>query len=627
MINGDSQSCVEAAYAMLDNPSITQDMLELIKIEEPIESAVSYDIMTIFQAMKGKAKEALIIGCKSVLSYTVLYKDLFGPGSPDVLVDVELLGLQTLYTRGDITHWINRHLFEKTIQSAHDYAGFLFGRMVKVSIEAVGFASGNSCFNFRGLIYHDPTDSTVTVNEEVLRQGFCKILPSSVYWSYEIKDSMRATYRSLFPNHRPLGTAFDAPPVSGFYQLGRIEMKLLLAEREAAQARRGVWVQAELPEQFLPPRLLQEGSRYSKRLVYIDNSNFWISGKHYSGDYKGLGQDKLFQRSAKLSRMSIANQEKFIDGIAAYRNMVYGRRPYYASDQSWRVNYQRLLELVGWDRNIDPEWVIAGSVPPENANVWDSFADLGADRVLTHRNAENKASTEDSTLAQRLGKCKEKKFSQIHHLTDYDDIILFGGDRFYKPIVKDILENCDHNRIFIITWGTSACYHGLKLKFSDRVSFINLEPYIDGLFYDVQLVRELSGDATSLSRANDEHCLIRFERKQFPVSMEDMHAVISTESESQLLQNIHYSLRKNGNYVFVIFRSQGNIAGDWRTRIQEALSKHVQTIAPAAQSTYSGRFSNLELEDDDDEDLDGDDELASYEVDDDIIGEDFDGHY
>ncbi len=594
-----------------------------------MQSSKSYDIRTIFEAIKGNRIDALIIGCKSVLSYTVLCKNIFGKGSPDVVMDVELLGLQTLFTRGDVTHWLNHELFQETVQSANNFAGSILGKHVEISVEAIGFSRGNTCFNFHGLIFRSPEEireeMPEVVNDHVLREGFCKILPSSVYWNYEGNDSIRSSYRSLLPYHRPLGVPLATARAS--FEIGQIERILLGAERFAADAHKGLWIKAPLPEELLPPRLVPG----AKRLVYIDNSNFWISGKHFSGDVKGLKGDDMYRRSDKLARMAFQDQEKYIENRPADRNMVYGKRPYYSSDNLWRVDYQRLLELVGWQKDVDPEWVIAGSVPPENAIVWDAFKDLGAKRVLTHRNVENKANSVGETLVLSMVKCIEKKYSQVHRLTDYDDIVLFGGDRCYKPVIKDILENCDNNRVFILTWGTSACYHGLKLNFSDRVFFINLEPYIDSLCYSVSLVRELSGDDDSLRRATEEHRLIRFERKRIPKSIEGIKSLITKLSRHELVPNVHYSLRRVKSFFFVIFRSQDDIARTWLNKVQEEIEKFLQELNnPVVHATNKGRFALLEMDDDEDESVDDEhdeDESGGLDDDNDDNYEDVDSHF
>ena len=595
MIEGEAGNCRAAAEALL---SRYPDVASRSRIEEPIVRKASFDIKTILEALKGESKSMLIIGCKSVLSYTVFCKQLFGYGSPDFIMETELLGLQTVYTRGNISHWLNHDLFESTVQACHDFAGNLFGREVLVSVEAVGYSKGNTCFNFHGLIY---LDDGSTVNEQTLSMGFCKILPSSVFWNYEGTGGTRSLHRSLFPYNRHLGTSLQSPTTS--YHLGDMEMRLLSAERDAANARIGLWTQAELPESLLPDR--QEET--SKRLLYIDNSNFWISGKHFSGDLKGLGHEDLRRRSLNLSRMDVTMQKHRIERSNVYHNFVFGRRPYYASDHCWRVDYERLLNLVGWNREVDPRWVIAGSIPPENTSVWDSFADLGADRVLTHRTVENKASSEDQSLTARLTDCTKKKFSKTYDLQDNDDIVLFGGDRCYKSTINQILENCPNNRVFILTWGTSACYHGLKLKFSDRVFFINLEPYIDKLFYDSKLVQELHG-ADSIKRAGEEERLIRFECKTFHMTTVDTIAFITNQTSQKLVVNVHYSLRSTKAYLFIIFRSQDDIALHWMGRIRDALSEHNKVLVPATKNgvaSTGSRFSLLDFDDDEDDEEEG----------------------
>ncbi len=113
-------------------------------------------------------------------------------------------------------------------------------------------------------------------------KGLCKILPSSVYWNYEDKNyegsgAIRSSYRSLLPIQRPLGVPL-ATARAGF-EIGQTEsFEMRLRIERACGSKLHC-----LNNSFQDVSYLEQNGWYTSITHY-----FWISGKHYSGDVKGL---------------------------------------------------------------------------------------------------------------------------------------------------------------------------------------------------------------------------------------------------------------------------------------------------------------------------------------------------
>lgn len=513
-------------------PELIRDYSKLIRVEEP----AMVDARSLFAAVKGRCQPCYILASKSIVSYTLYIPKCSINGSVvNVVMDMDLIGLQALYTRGNIDHWINKDLFLDSLQEAQKYSGGLVGQTMMVSLEAIGFVHGtdDNSRRFYGVLYENqpllnhemvfdrlirskstsvqesatslkaavvgletnPANTVrFTINETILRRGWCKILPSAWYWDYDRQGVHADSYRSLLPNNRPLGSPYGSLKA---YDIQALEGRLLLAERMATLERRGLWITKPLPQRLLPERLTKD----SKLLIYFDNSNFWISGKHFFGDLNGELLDVVNRYRAT------SDPENLSQSHPAYAT---GNRPYFNSANGWRVNFERLLNGLGYQSGFDPNWVMVGAVPNEQSStVWKAVKGFGAQRVMSQRSRANVSNVEDQSLVMHLNKCKERNFYRDNRLTDADDIVLFAGDCCYLMVLLDIVKECPNNRVFVLSWGTSAVAHGLKTKVHDRVFFINLEPYIEAMTYDGQQAFAVSCRREAFSRAIDEGRLLR----------------------------------------------------------------------------------------------------------------------
>lgn len=351
----------------------------------------------VFLNMAGRLCSAKIIGSKSIVCYTLLMDVIVEATEEAVttlpsIVEVELIGLQSIFTRGNNDSWLNKNATADFLNAAQRYSASLVGLNVDISFEAMGYAQGNTRRNIHALMFHN----NELLNADILRKGYCKLMQSARYYNPEMARR-EDPIRSLFPCMRNL-LSVSKPNEKNGLSWCRTEFNMLMAERQAAAEGAGVW-HAMSPE---APLIGQRPTPTSKRHVFIDNSNIWISGKHFSGERQGLGFDRARMKSEKL----MANGKQWSELEVIYgvvknnrlRQFVCDRRSYCASDRGWRLDIDRLLWLIGYDTEIDPNFYVAGSVPPVNEDIWNYMRARGSINILTGRTNEGQSSGEDTSL-------------------------------------------------------------------------------------------------------------------------------------------------------------------------------------------------------------------------------------
>eukprot|EP00602_Paraphysomonas_sp_CaronLab_P000551 CAMPEP_0185021184 /NCGR_PEP_ID=MMETSP1103-20130426/3863_1 /TAXON_ID=36769 /ORGANISM="Paraphysomonas bandaiensis, Strain Caron Lab Isolate" /LENGTH=847 /DNA_ID=CAMNT_0027552555 /DNA_START=43 /DNA_END=2586 /DNA_ORIENTATION=- len=450
----------------------------------------------VFLNMAGKLCKAMIIGSKSIVCYTLLMDVILNEYRGEVttvpsIVEVELIGLQAVFTRGNNKSWLNRCATDEFLNAAQRYSARLVGQHVDISFEAMGYAQGSARRNIHALIFHNKR----LLNADILRLGYCKLMQSARYYNPETcrRDD---PIRSLFPCMRNLLSVSKSDECNGLSWCGT-ECMMLDAEREAARNGLGIWKTTEPTD----PLIGQRPSPVSKRHVFIDNSNIWISGKHFSGQRQGLGFDRARRKSEKFKDNNRKWSEiDLIISVAksnSVRQFVCDRRPYCASDRGWRLDIHRLLWLVGYDKKVDPKFHVAGSVPPLNEDIWNHMRKSGSINILTGRTNEGQSSSEDTSLVDQI-------YKSCDHISECDEFVLCAGDRGYRNTIKTVRERFPSINIYVVSWAHNA-YHRLKDMQDDGIFFINLDPYIDYLRYSSEAIADVTCTPTV---AGDERRLV-----------------------------------------------------------------------------------------------------------------------
>ena len=174
--------------------------------------------------------------------------------------------------------------------------------------------------------------------------------------------------------------------------------------------------------------------------LYVDNSNVWIEGMHVAAVANGLAPD-----------IWTAATEKICD----YR---------------WKVDFGRLLEFAGGNREDIGRAVLYGSKPPPNDSLWTAAKRQGFEVVVHERSKfsgrEKKIDTNIATdiTADSFELMKPKN----------DEITLVAGDADYVPTVTRA-----RNRGFRF----DVCFwdHAAKELSEACTNFISLNEYLDHL--------------------------------------------------------------------------------------------------------------------------------------------------
>mmetsp|Transcript_18407 Transcript_18407/g.30679 ORF Transcript_18407/g.30679 Transcript_18407/m.30679 type:complete len:849 (+) Transcript_18407:55-2601(+) len=553
----------------------------------------------IFIKMKGTLCGAQIIGSKSISCYTLL---LSGK-----VMEIELLGLQVITTRADNQSWLNAEATRHVVKDSLEYSANLVGSSVQVSAEAMGYSQGNTRRNMHSLMFHD----MLNVNADIIRKGICKLMQSGRYYNpftYRREEPVR----SLFPYMICLLRS-SRPHESNGLSWCKSEADIVNAERQAVREGLGLW-QTCTPNE---PLIRDRPTATSKRHLFIDNSNIWITGKHFSGERKGIGYLRAKAMSIKLQR----NGEKYSKddvylGVSKdnrLRKFVCDRRSYNSSDHSWRLDIDRLLWLVGYESGEDPNFYVAGSVPPDNEDIWTALQSKGSINVLTNRTTEGTSSSEDTSLVNKIHK-------SLNSMKEEDDFILCAGDRGFRETLKDVRERFPRMRIFVVAWAHNA-YHRLRNMDDENTFFINLDPYIDYLSYSSAALVEITG---SLVQAFEEGRLVVADISR----RDEVFSFLSSEPHHLLVDRDFkfHTNRKDKilNVAFTTVQKESGIVEECRTLFgrNDQKTTEAQPAARGMDWGFEQKPSNMfaalldESDDDADENRDSDDE-DGYNYDDD----------
>jgi hypothetical protein len=238
-------------------------------------------IEQIFLKGQSKLSDMVIIGAKSIVSYCIAATLCDENTIYQVVLDVELMGLQAITTRGCTSSWVNSADTSTLVADLQRYCGWLVGSRGRISMEALGYSKGGRSRNIHTLLFDS---SRRCINEDIIRKGLCKILQSARYYD-PIKGKRCDPVRVFFPYYSNL---LKKEYESNGLSWCRTEFKILEAERLAASEGLGIWAKyganddAAPPPQPFIPRLPTDGRRF----IFVDNSNIWITAKNFSGEHQ-----------------------------------------------------------------------------------------------------------------------------------------------------------------------------------------------------------------------------------------------------------------------------------------------------------------------------------------------------
>lgn len=170
--------------------------------------------------------------------------------------------------------------------------------------------------------------------------------------------------------------------------------------------------------------------------LYVDNSNLWIEGMHFSAVEKGLAPDVWTAHDLKIC------------------------------DHSWKPDFGRLYEFAGGNASEVGRAVLYGSRPPANDTLWDIAKKKGFEVVVYDRNAQNKEKKIDTSIAADI-------ITDSYELMDKtkDEVTLVAGDRDHVPAVEKLTKR--GFKVYVLFWDNAA--KELKAAASQ---FVSLNPHL-----------------------------------------------------------------------------------------------------------------------------------------------------
>jgi uncharacterized LabA/DUF88 family protein len=173
-----------------------------------------------------------------------------------------------------------------------------------------------------------------------------------------------------------------------------------------------------------------------KSLVYVDNSNVWIEGRHLAAVKNGLALDIMDAQENRIC------------------------------DPSWAFDFGKLLEFAGGEKKDIKRAVLFGSRPPANDSLWAAAKHKGFEVVVYDRNIKNKEKKIDTDIVATM---VDDSFTIVDK--DTDEMVLVAGDKDYVPAIEKI---CKRGiRFTVCFWDHAAA----ELK-ACCGQFVNMDPFL-----------------------------------------------------------------------------------------------------------------------------------------------------
>ncbi len=137
--------------------------------------------------------------------------------------------------------------------------------------------------------------------------------------------------------------------------------------------------------------------------LYVDNSNVWIEGMYLSAVLK----------------------EQAPDLVSAHKDKI--------CDQTWTIDYGRLLSFAGGETSEIGRAVLYGSRPPANDSLWAAAESKGFQVIVHERSPSGREKKLDTNIATDIVADSFQLMKPEH-----DVITLVAGDGDYVPVVENV---------------------------------------------------------------------------------------------------------------------------------------------------------------------------------------------
>ena len=174
-------------------------------------------------------------------------------------------------------------------------------------------------------------------------------------------------------------------------------------------------------------------------LLYVDNSNVWIEGMHVAAARNGLAPDVW---SAVQQRIC---------------------------DYNWKIDFGKLFQFAGGDRNLVKKAGLFGARPPKNDSLWTAAEKNGFEVIVYDRNIAGHEKKIDTDIVATM---IEDSYEIL--TIGQDEITLVSGDSDYVPAIEKLKKR--GIPVHVVFWGHAA----RELK-EVATKFVNLDPYLDHL--------------------------------------------------------------------------------------------------------------------------------------------------
>ncbi|PJI70861.1 MULTISPECIES: NYN domain-containing protein [Pseudomonas] len=173
-------------------------------------------------------------------------------------------------------------------------------------------------------------------------------------------------------------------------------------------------------------------------LLYVDNSNVWIEGKHVAAFVNGMAPSVWEAVTNKIC------------------------------DNAWNIDFGKLFAFAGGDKADVRKAALFGSRPPQNDSVWAAARKNGFEVTTYDRNIANHEKKIDTDIATTM---IEDSFLVLQ---PGDEMTLVAGDSDYVPAIEKLKKR--GIAVHVVFWKHAA----RELK-QIATTFTELDPYLQHL--------------------------------------------------------------------------------------------------------------------------------------------------
>jgi hypothetical protein len=173
--------------------------------------------------------------------------------------------------------------------------------------------------------------------------------------------------------------------------------------------------------------------------LYVDRSNVWIEGMHVSAVQIGMVPD-----------LWTAQQHKICD-------------------TSWQLDFGKLFQFAGGERDEVKHAVLFGSRPPPSDSIWEAAKRKGFEVVVYDRNVRNKEKKIDTDIVATM-----MQDSYEFVTPNQDEMTLVAGDADYVPMIEKL--KARNIPVHVCFWD-----HASKEIRECASKFVSLNPFLNHL--------------------------------------------------------------------------------------------------------------------------------------------------